>query len=207
MARTDHGNKLRTLTLQKGSRFVQTRSGLDSGARTWLIDRAFTLKNLPRPGMVDFTYRGMFLDSVEVTELENNVDQIVGNFLGILNPLNPKPDLFEDSSDSEYTSQVPAEAIQPITFHTPRPRITHTYLSKEKPSILDVGKNIVPFGYPATFTPGKAYTGITIDAPTVYFSGWILASRTTRSAGLSGAGSIYETVDVYTYEYLTSANA
>jgi len=203
MPRVTNGKILRALEEQSGARFTTTRVGLDTGQRVWLISTEFAAKKEPKLGTPDVVYKGMYLDSIDAVDLENGFTQITGNYIGIKNLKQSKPDVWDEGSDSEYSTLTQPVTNIPYTAHRPRPRVTHTYLASRKPSLLEIGQNKIPDGYPAVFQPGQAYPSLAYNGFTVIFSGWILSNRSIRRAGLTQRGSIYEVTDVYVYEYST----
>lgn len=203
MARKDQGNNIRTLIRQAGARFTKTRTGLDTGVRVWVVDRNYAARRQPRIGERDIVYRGMFLDSLEAVDGENEVVTFTGQYLGLLSPDEPKPDVFDVTTESEYSAGLPAGSVQPVTFNRPHPIVTHTYISKSQPDEGEVGIQKTPKGFKDRFVAGEGYwVNFSSDQVTI-FEGWVLKSRNYKRAGLTQRGSLWEVVDVYSYEYLT----
>lgn len=201
MARTDQGNALTELKLQPGSRFVRTRSGLDTGSRTWHIDQAYAERKAPKNGDADSVYRTMFVDEVEIVSKENGLAEVTARYLGLINPRVNKPDDVVKNADADYLSSSGFAGFRSVTFLRARPRVTVTYVRSREAPITEVGMEKTPPGFEGKEIK-QGYEKRFRPAFTPLFAGWVLASRQTRQGGLGGKGTIYEMTDVYTYEVI-----
>lgn len=199
MARKDQGNTLLTLKAQTRPRFVTQRSGFDTGTRTFVCDttRADALE--PKLHTPDSVHKQMFIESVERVDMENGVTEFSVQYLGLKNGSRTKMPHIEESAQSQFLSEVPSGAVvQPVTFVRPVPTVTVTYIGNRKPSIMEVGSEMRPPGYSRLMRPKGYYTAFLADQR-VIFEGWILKDRSNRPAG----NTLFETVDVFTYEVIT----
>jgi hypothetical protein len=208
MARTDQGNALTTKQLQPGSRFVKTRSGFDTGFRSWEVDADSAESECPVLGEPDATYKGMFVDQVELENKENNIVLINANYLGLIDRKQGKPAVIEEEADSEMASDTPTLAginpIRAVSYFRPIPRVIVTYVTdKRKPSITRVGEPMVPPGYEKEGPSSPYYKAFQNQALFgKLFEGWILRNRSIRVAGIGNKGRLFEVRDTYTFETL-----
>lgn len=205
MARTEHGTDLKTgLVENPGASFVVSKTGYDSGTRTYTCDADYVANLIPARGTPDATYPGMFVEDVTITNGKAGIATVVVSYKGVIIP----DDTGSDNTDADaiqyyVNAQVDAiviEAAGGISFTKYEPMVTHTYTTTTFPA-FNVGEYIDPPLF-ADKVPAS-----TVSVPvgnsgagtwTFYYieSGWRLDNRQIQSVG--GA---YEITDTYLYKY------
>jgi hypothetical protein len=200
MARTDQGNDLLTLIPSSDARFVTTKGGFDTGSRAFTCDTSVADRLEPRTGSKDLVHRRMYVDSVERVDGVNQVTTFSVSYLGIKNG-NRKGRYIEESAATEWVSNTLSGlgAIGGAISMRGVPTVTVTYVGSVKPSLEEIGANLIPpGGYPKKYKLRNYMArNLTVN---VAFEGWVLKNRQNRPVG---AAVLWETVDTYTYEVVT----
>lgn len=193
------------LKLQAGSVFTENRFGLDTGSRTFRIDRRYTQRKKPRKGqrdsqIVNGGWANMFVDSVEVTSQTLQLDLIRVQYLGVMTN-RAKPPVVLPSSQSESTTLegVSGETTFTSTYFSPRPQITFVDVISSKPDIWEPGTLKDPPGWEKVPPDNRRQyfesIGLVITS-TLIWQGWIVKEMSAREAG----GKWWERTIVYSFE-------
>lgn len=207
MARTDFGNTLAVPVLvPESSTFTITRSGFDTGSRTFSIDKNYLADSLPdlekadtdivwrdRTGAtISGTYGTMYVSGVsDITEGRNGICQYTVKYLGLI----------KSQKQTHETTQTQTTTLY-VSVHNRNypggsesvPVVTLTRVTKTRPDKKELGKNISPPGW-ETFNPLTGYGNVAMSP--VLFSGWVLSSREEDKSG-----TIWQVKDQYIFQII-----
>lgn len=206
MAATEHGTELRgNLVEIPGATFVITKSGFDTGTRTFKCDSAYVAQLAPARGSADATYPQMFVEDITITNGKAGIAMVAVTYKGVIisDPTGGNSDN-EDAIQYYVNAQVDAIVIlaspNDTAFTKYEPLVTHTYTTTTFPD-FSVGE----YHDPPKFADKIPAQTIVIpygsaSAGTWYLSyseaGWRLDNRQVRSVG-----EAYEVSDSYLYKY------
>jgi hypothetical protein len=207
MSATIHNSTaLAALVEQPGATFTQSRSGFDTGRRTFKCLSASVANLVPMRGDADSTFPNMKVDTVTTTFERAGLAMVDVSYLGevVSTGEAEKPDEFTytvnyepNGANFSVTINGTTSTIDTSIFH---PQVTHVYITSDLPT-SKVGQYIDPERF-ADLVPEDV-----IDVPgisqtwtyNVLYKGWKLTGRTIRENG-----ERYEISDTYSYDFVFS---
>jgi len=207
MARTEHGNNLSIPILEPDStRFIITRSGFDTGTRTFSVDEDSLEGRLPELDRADTdlvwtdrtgatltgTYGTMYVSGIsDIVQGKNGICKFTVNYLGLIKPQKRNFETVQTQT-TPYKVTVDEGATSYPGGSESVPIVTLVRVVKTAPDKTDLGKNIPPPGWEG-FNPIYGYGSVSLPDPV--FSGWVLKEREQEKCG-----TVYQVKEQYVFE-------
>lgn len=215
MARTDHGISLGALVEQPGASFRITKSGSDTGTRTFICDRALAAALAPAKGTADAEFPSMVVEDVDISFTRNGLAQLVVSYTGTVKDPTTTPetqtgiiyrlsallDFYEIGT--VFVAEPGGEGVTQagILYATKYiPTVYHTYNATTFPA-FQVGEYRDPPAHadklpPTSYTiPQGIYAGYVVSF-TYSEAGWRLHNRDVETTG-----SNHEVSDTYIFDF------
>lgn len=205
-AKVHNSTALDALVLQPGSSFTRSRAGFDTGRRQFKCWAASAPELAPLRGDADYTFDGMLVDTVTISEMRGGLATVDVSYLGVLtgNPEDVKPDEFVYNTNYQESGDNVTFIVNGVThavdFGYHLPQVTHTYVTEDLPTtkpgqLIAPGKyaDLVPDGI-IVFDDGMIITPVN---PVAF---WRLDGRNIREVN-----GLYELSDTYNYNFMASS--
>lgn len=192
------GNPLTTLVEQPGASFKRTRSGFDTGRRTFKCNTSAVSSLIPAFDYADATYSRMYVVGVEERGMGNGESEVAVEYSGLMTGTTK-----EKTFDISYIRET---RTMPFTNGTVafwyrgnmiRPSVSSTYVTTLQPVTSDLGTRIAP---DITSVSGALIPIVTSGyyVLSAFFKdqGWVLINRTVKKAG-----PLFEVTDEHEYVY------